>query len=77
MIVQNSLILGIEAIEGTDELIKRCYKYKKRGDKGILIKLSKYNQSKFLDIPTIGINTIKLIKKFNYEKKTNEKNSRK
>ena len=33
MIVQNNIILGIEAAEGTDELIKRCYEYKKKAIK--------------------------------------------
>ena len=54
MIIQNKIILGLESVEGTDELIRRCFHYKKKGDKGILIKLSKYNQSNLLDIPTIG-----------------------
>ena len=67
IIIQNEIILGLEAAEGTDELIKRCFKYKKKGDKGVLVKLSKYNQSHFLDIPTMGLNTIKLLKKYNYE----------
>ena len=26
MIIQNNIVLGVEAAEGTDELIKRCYK---------------------------------------------------
>ena len=44
IVVQNQLVIGIEAIEGTDNLIKRCFKYKKKGDLGIVIKLSKYNR---------------------------------
>ena len=32
-----------------------------------MIKLSKYKQSHLLDIPTIGLETIKLLKKYNYE----------
>ena len=67
MIIQNERILGLESVEGTDELIKRCFNYKKKGDKGILFKLSKYNQSKILDIPTIGLETIKLLNEFDYE----------
>ena len=67
MIIQNEIILGVEASEGTNELISRCNNYKKKGDKGILIKLSKYNQSHILDIPTIGLETLKFLKKFNYE----------
>ena len=67
IIIQNNLVLGIEAAEGTDELIRRCYKYKKKGDKGILIKLSKYNQDTRFDIPVIGLNTVKLIKKYDFK----------
>ena len=67
LVVQNNIILGIEAAEGTDELLKRCYSYKKKGDKGILIKLSKYKQSSHLDIPVIGLKTLKNLKKYNYE----------
>ena len=67
MIIQNNIILGLETAEGTNELIRRCFNYKKKGDKGILIKLSKYNQSNFLDIPTIGLNTMKLLNEFDYE----------
>ena len=54
LIVQNEIVLGLEAAEGTDQLIIRCNDFKKNGDKGVLIKASKYNQSNILDIPTIG-----------------------
>lgn len=67
LIVQNKLVLGLEASEGTDNLIKRCYNYKNRGDKGIVIKLKKHKQDYRFDLPTIGIDTLKLIKKYNYE----------
>jgi len=67
MIVQNKIVLGLEAVEGTDNLITRCKNYKKSGDKGILVKFSKYNQSNILDIPTIGENTIRLLKDCDYE----------
>jgi len=67
MIIQNEIILGLESVEGTNELIKRCFNYKKKGDKGILIKLSKYNQSSLLDIPTIGLETMKLLNEFDFE----------
>ena len=67
MIIQNERILGLESVEGTDELIKRCFSYKKKDDKGILIKLSKYNQSRILDIPSIGVETMKLLNEFDYE----------
>jgi DUF1009 family protein len=75
LIIQNQLILGVECIEGTNELIKRTSAYKKEGDKGILVKLSKYNQHNKLDIPTIGIETLKLLKKYNFEGIFVEKNN--
>tara|TARA_B100001057_G_scaffold468220_1_gene527161 strand:- start:383 stop:1195 length:813 start_codon:yes stop_codon:yes gene_type:complete len=67
MIVQNQLILGLEAIEGTDELLKRCLDYKRKEDNGVLLKFSKQNQSNLIDIPLIGLDTIKNLKKYNYE----------
>ncbi len=67
MIVQNQLILGVESIEGTDELINRCSGYKRKGDGGILLKLSKYNQNNILDLPTIGIQTLQNLKNNYYE----------
>ena len=67
IIVQNQLVLGLEAIEGTDNLIERCNIYKRKGDKGILLKFSKKDQSNIIDVPLIGFETIKNIKKFNYE----------
>ena len=75
MIIQNDIVLGVEAAEGTDELIKRCYKYKKKGDKGILLKFSKYNQDKRFDVPVIGLKTFKLLKKYDYDGVFVEKNN--
>jgi DUF1009 family protein len=74
IIIQNQLILGVESIEGTDELIRRCEIYKKDGDKGILLKLSKYKQDGKLDLPTIGLETVKILFKCNYEGVFIEKN---
>ena len=67
MIIQNQLVLGLEAIEGTDQLLKRCHEYKRKGDNGILFKFSKQNQSNLIDIPLIGFDTIKYLKKYNYD----------
>ena len=67
IIVQNKIVLGLEAVEGTDNLITRCKDYKKSGDRGVLVKFSKYNQSNILDIPTIGEKTIKLLKDCDFE----------
>ncbi|MBI1954311.1 MAG: UDP-2,3-diacylglucosamine diphosphatase LpxI, partial [Proteobacteria bacterium] len=58
VIVQQGLVLGIEAIEGTQELIKRCASLKRKGEGGTLIKISKKGQDKRVDLPTIGFDTI-------------------
>ena len=74
MIIQNQLVLGLEAIEGTDELLQRCKDYKRKGDNGILFKFSKQNQSNLIDIPLIGLDTMKYLKKYNYDGVYLEKN---
>lgn len=60
IVVQQKNIIGIECVEGTEELIKRCniIKYNS-GKKPVLIKIKKTNQTRKIDLPTIGVNTIK------------------
>lgn len=66
VIVQDGEILGVEAAEGTMELIKRCTKLQKGGKGGILVKTCKLNQEKRIDLPTIGIHTIEKLASFGY-----------
>lgn len=62
LVVGEGKIIAIEGIEGTDELIKRCSSYRdKYSEKPILVKMPKINQDNTLDMPTIGIQTIKLL----------------
>ena len=58
VVVQQGLVLGLEGIEGTDELINRCAAYKRKGDGGVLVKLRKPQQEMRADLPTIGLKTI-------------------
>ncbi len=58
VIVQEGLVLGVEGIEGTGELIKRCAEYKRKGQDGVLLKLRKPQQDLRVDLPTIGPKTI-------------------
>lgn len=51
-------VLGIECVEGTDELIKRCSSLRKQRAGGVLIKVSKPQQDQRLDLPTVGPNTV-------------------
>lgn len=57
-IVERGVILGVEAAEGTDNLIKRCAELAKDKKASILVKMMKSNQDRRLDIPVIGIETI-------------------
>ncbi|MGZ9097777.1 MAG: LpxI family protein [Micavibrio sp.] len=58
VVVQEGIVLGVEAAEGTDELIRRCGRLKRAGRGPILIKTSKPGQEQDLDLPTIGPNTV-------------------
>lgn len=58
LIIQNGLVLGVEAAEGTDDLIKRCGEIRQEGEGPILIKIIKPEQDKRVDLPCIGPDTI-------------------
>ncbi len=58
VIVQQGLVLGVEAIEGTDALILRAGALKREGPAPILVKALKPTQSKLADLPTIGPKTV-------------------
>lgn len=58
VVVQQGQVLGIEAAEGTDALIKRCGPLKRKGVGPVLVKLAKPGQDQDLDLPTIGPRTL-------------------
>ncbi len=58
VVVQQGLVLGVEAIEGTDALLARCGGLAREGKGGILIKAMKPGQERRADLPAIGIQTI-------------------
>lgn len=58
VVVQDGLVLAVEAIEGTDRLLERCIDLKREGPGGVLVKAKKPNQEKRADLPTIGVKTI-------------------
>ncbi|PIZ33011.1 MAG: hypothetical protein COY39_03595 [Alphaproteobacteria bacterium CG_4_10_14_0_8_um_filter_37_21] len=59
VVVEDGLVLGLEAIEGTEKLIQRisCLK-RSKVNSGVLVKMAKQNQSKKIDLPTIGPDTV-------------------
>lgn len=58
-VIQQGLVLAVEGIEGTDKLILRSEEYHRKGHRGTLIKLRKPTQDMRLDLPTIGLQTVR------------------
>lgn len=56
LVVAQKQIIAVEALEGTDEMIKRC---KNLRSNSVLIKMKKPKQSVKADLPTIGVTTVK------------------
>lgn len=59
VVVQQGLILGVEAVEGTDALIARCGDLRRNGPGGVLVKVKKPQQERRADLPTIGAVTVR------------------
>jgi DUF1009 family protein len=57
--VKNKAIVAVEALEGTDNLIRRAGRISRAG--ATIIKVSKPSQDMRFDIPVIGLDTIKNI----------------
>lgn len=58
VVVQQGMVLGVEAIEGTDALLRRCGELRREGPGGVLVKLKKPRQEARADLPTIGPDTV-------------------
>ena len=58
VVVQQGLVLGVEAIEGTDRLLERVAKLRRDGPGGVLVKMAKPQQERRADLPTIGPKTV-------------------
>ncbi len=57
-VVAEGVVLGVEALEGTDALIERCAALQRKRRGGVLVKLMKPGQDRRLDLPTIGVTTV-------------------
>lgn len=75
VMVDTGLILGVEAIEGTDSLIQRAAEVRKKHlssfptsttRQGVLVKLTKPLQEIRTDLPTLGPKTLSLIDTLNF-----------
>lgn len=59
VVVQGQLVLGVEAVEGTDALLARCAGLARAGPGGVLVKGRKPGQERRVDLPTIGPDTLR------------------
>lgn len=57
-VVQQGIVLAVEAIEGTDAMLARAAGVRRPGPGGVLVKLVKPGQERRADLPTIGPATI-------------------
>jgi UDP-2,3-diacylglucosamine hydrolase len=58
VVVQQGIVLGLEAAEGTAALLARVGALRREGPGGVLIKLAKPGQDRRVDLPTIGVATV-------------------
>ncbi len=58
-VVQQGIVLAVEAAEGTDAMLARCADLARTGPGGVLVKLVKPGQDRRADLPTVGPNTIR------------------
>jgi len=56
-VVQQRVVLGVEALEGTDALIRRCAALRRPGAGAVLVKAPKPGQDRRFDLPVIGADT--------------------
>ena len=60
-VVRNKKVIAIEGKDGTQKMLKGC-KSKKFRNRGVLVKFPKKKQDLRIDLPTIGLKTLKQCK---------------
>ncbi len=63
VVVQEGIVLAMEAVEGTDQMLSRAASLKKPGKAPVMVKVLKPGQDMRVDLPAIGLQTIELLKK--------------
>ncbi|KAA0575306.1 UDP-2,3-diacylglucosamine diphosphatase LpxI [Azospirillum sp. Sh1] len=59
-VVQQGIVLAVEAIEGTDAMLARCAALARPGTGGVLVKVKKPKQDRRIDLPTMGVTTVEM-----------------
>ncbi len=62
VVIKNCAVMAVEAIEGTDEAIKRGCKLAGKG--AVVVKVSKPEQDMRFDVPAVGLQTLNVIKEY-------------
>jgi DUF1009 family protein len=57
-VVQQGMVLGLEAMDGTDALVARAGALQRKGPGGVLVKAPKPRQERRIDLPGVGVETV-------------------
>lgn len=60
VVVQQGIVLAVEAAEGTSEMLRRAGGLRRAGSGGVLVKCAKPGQERRVDLPTVGPETVLL-----------------
>ncbi|MDR2586238.1 MAG: UDP-2,3-diacylglucosamine diphosphatase LpxI [Prevotellaceae bacterium] len=64
VVVQEGMVLAVEAIEGTDLMLSRVAAVKKEGKAPVMVKVTKPGQDRRVDMPAMGLQTIEQLKRY-------------
>ena len=64
VVVQEGMVLAMEAVEGTDMMLSRASMLAKKGKAPVMVKVLKPGQDMRVDLPAIGLQTIEQLKKY-------------
>lgn len=64
IVVQRGMVVAVEALEGTDATLRRGGEL--GGDACIAVKMAKPEQDQRIDLPSLGLNTVKLLAEYRY-----------
>jgi DUF1009 family protein len=64
VVIQEGIVLAVEAVEGTDAMLSRASALKKPGKAPVMVKILKPGQDTRVDLPAIGIQTVEQLSKY-------------
>ena len=64
VVVQEGMVLAVEAVEGTDMMLSRAATVKRQGKAPVMVKIVKPGQDMRVDLPAIGLQTIEQLKMY-------------